>query len=162
MTCGVISPFPVAVVTLVWHCSHQGLPAGCGRAQATLEGCLLKRAGWMGQVCKKMPGYGMQYLQNRWKVLALAPTSIWLSKLGEEREMASTSTCIPGKICRFLPFWSAIRWVNILLHVHSRCFSMCCSCSVSPSKLFNILAPSGPGLSFLLSSSSNGAKPVDF
>lgn len=81
LVCGVTSLLLKAAVTLERHQSFQlGLPTRYDEAVATLEGCLLKQIGWVGQVCWRMSGWNSQ---GRWAVLELVGSykSIWLSRL---------------------------------------------------------------------------------
>lgn len=47
-----------AGATLEWQWSWQGRPDWCGRARATLEGCLLGWVYWVEQICRGTWGRG--------------------------------------------------------------------------------------------------------
>lgn len=83
----VISSLPEKGDSLEWCQSLLGFLSGYGRAGAGLED-LVVQAGWVRSV-----GKHMQYEQDRWTLLGLAPT-MWRAYLGwgNVRDIAPAST----------------------------------------------------------------------
>lgn len=79
---GLSSPLPRVGVIWEKHWSQRGLPARYSGAGTTLEELLLRQVGWVKGFCRIL-GQGMQYWQEIWIVLELAPANILLSRLEE-------------------------------------------------------------------------------
>lgn len=77
---------------------QESLWSGVGPCQRCLQGLAAQElpaeaVGWMGHVHGRTREWGTQSWQDRRRVLALTPTSAWLSRLGEGRRNGDHQRC---------------------------------------------------------------------